>query len=79
MSDIINSNVCVPKCDVLKQNAEMERFIAQNPSKITYLAEGISNDKETQKWLKRIRLSSIRKREKQRIRNQKRRLARSKK
>ncbi len=78
MSEIIHSNVCVPKCDTHKQNAEMERFIAEHPSKITYLAEGVLNDKEVLKWQKQVRKSEKRKQERQRIRNQKRRLARSK-
>ncbi len=45
MSELINSNVCQIKCDVHKQNAEMDNWIADNPDKITYLADGISTNK----------------------------------
>ncbi len=34
------SNICHPKCDVHKQNAETEAWMRDNPDKVKYLKNG---------------------------------------
>lgn len=34
------SNVCYPKCDVHKQNEEIEAWMRKNPDKVTRIKEG---------------------------------------
>ncbi len=60
---MITSNICMPKCDVHKQNAEIDAWIADNPNKITYIEQGVSTDKNNKKWLQKTIASEVRRKQ----------------